>query len=56
MLANGPGRSGPEVVGDRSDTVPDVLAVGPGICHTLFGAVSTGGAEADTVGGDIDHD
>ena len=28
MLVDGPGRSGPETVGGRSDTVPDVLVGG----------------------------
>ena len=59
MLADSPGRSGPVVDGGRSDTVPDVLVVGPRTCPVLLeaaGAVNTGGvtmAEAGTVGGGI---
>ena len=32
-------RSDPEAVGGRSDTVLDVLAVGPGICPALLETV-----------------
>lgn len=59
MLADSPGRSGPVADGSRSDTVPDVLAVGPGTCPVLLeavGTVNTGCvtvAEAGTVGSDI---
>ena len=59
MLADSPGRSGPVVDGGRSDTLPDVLAVGSGTCPVLLeavGAVNIGGvtaAEAGTVGGGI---
>ena len=59
MLTDSPGRSGPVADGGRSDTVPDVLAVGTRTCPVLpeaVGAVNTGGvtsAEVGTVGGDI---
>ena len=59
MLLDSPSRSGPVADGGRSDTVPHVLAVGPGTCPMLLeavGAVNTGGvtaAEAGTVRGGI---
>ena len=56
MLADSPGRSGPVADGGRSNSIPDVFAVGPGTCPEAVGAVNTGGftaAEAGTVGGGI---
>ena len=52
MLTYGPGRSGPEAVGGRSDTVPDVL-VGGGtwtVVVETVGSVNTGDVTAAETG------
>lgn len=54
ILADGPGRSGPEAVGGRSDTAPDVPVVGPTtrcVVLEIVGALSTGETEAGTADG-----